>query len=193
MVLPGCDSRTDCKAAGMGIGPVSQIDENMIVVDVVFLTNPAHALCPHMAEGLCLSVHPHGHVVTTNTGQCAGPFGNRCGRVVRTAGTKVRQPVRGQSDPDRDEVAQCIVCPCQCWTINLTWSLSRVPKSGTRGCPVMGLLSAKLRTLPFGQVIEEIPEGAFQDRAFLLKNQNALPASQGLAKRSLRQRPDGRE
>ena len=87
----GGDRLADREAAGMEIGAVAEIGEDVVLVRERRDTDPRHAFAAHMGEGLGVAVHPQRHEVTADAGQRAATLGHLGRGVVRTAGTEIRR------------------------------------------------------------------------------------------------------
>ena len=89
-VDPGGHGRAQSQLAGMEVGAVAQVLENVRGVGERRLADPGGPLAPHLGEGVGVAVHPLGHVVATDAALGAAAFGQLGRGVVRAAGTEVR-------------------------------------------------------------------------------------------------------
>ncbi|KAG1068608.1 hypothetical protein G6F40_017673 [Rhizopus arrhizus] len=69
----------------MKIGAVAQVGEDVPFAGEILLPQPRHALAAHLAEGIGVAVHPHGHVMAANAGHRARSFRHAGRRIVRAA------------------------------------------------------------------------------------------------------------
>src|SRR5690606_20997082 len=85
------DRRPNRQAAGVEIGAITQVLEDVRSVGERRLADPVDTLAAHLGEGLGAPVHPLHHVMTADSGRGAAAFGDFGRRVVRAAGTVVRR------------------------------------------------------------------------------------------------------
>ena len=85
----GGDRGTDRQQAGMEIGAVTQIGEDMICLGERRLADPRSAFATHLAERLGAAVHPGRHVVAADAGQGPAAVRNPGRRIVRAAGAEI--------------------------------------------------------------------------------------------------------
>ena len=89
----GRSSRAYREQARVIVGTVTDIGEHMLLGGEGRVTDPGRALGTHVREGRGRAIHPQGHVVATNTSECATAFGHARGGIVRTARAEVRGTV----------------------------------------------------------------------------------------------------
>ena len=70
----GRDSEAHGKAAGMGIGAIAHIGEDMFLAGEMFLPDPGGTLATHLAEEIRIPVHEAREVMAANAGQGAAAF-----------------------------------------------------------------------------------------------------------------------
>ena len=59
----------------MIVSTVTNIGEHMLLGGKGRVTNPSRTLGTHVREGRGGAIHPQGHVVATDAGECATAFG----------------------------------------------------------------------------------------------------------------------
>ena len=87
----GGDRLPDRQTAGMEIGAVAEICEDMLLFRERRDTDPRHALAAHMGESLGRAIHPQRHEVAADAGKGAAAFGHFGRGVVRTARAEIRR------------------------------------------------------------------------------------------------------
>ena len=70
----GGDRLAHSEQAGVEIGAVAQIGEDMGFTDERGFTDPGDTFATHLGKGLGFPLHPQRHDMAANTGQRAGPF-----------------------------------------------------------------------------------------------------------------------
>ncbi len=85
----GRDGLPDRKTAGVEIGAVAEIGENVLLVGKRRDTHPRHALAPHMGVGLGVAIHPQRHEVAADARKSAAAFRHFGRGVVRAARTEI--------------------------------------------------------------------------------------------------------
>ena len=91
----GRDGLADGQAAGVKVGAVAKIDEDVGFVGERCVTDPVDALAAHVGEGVVAPVHPGDHVVAADAGDGAAALGNTGRTIVGTARTEVRDSRQG--------------------------------------------------------------------------------------------------
>ena len=84
------DGGADRQNAGVEVGPVAEIGEDVLLVGERRLTDPGHAFAAHLGEGLRPPVHPRRHVMAADAGHGAAALRHHGGGVVRAAGAEER-------------------------------------------------------------------------------------------------------
>ncbi|MBA7466074.1 hypothetical protein ES707_01247 [subsurface metagenome] len=92
----GGDRLADRQRAGMEIGAVAEIGEDMLFLGEGRHAHPRHALAAHMREGLGVAVHPQRHEVAADAGEGAAAFRHLGRGVVRTARAEIRRAGNGR-------------------------------------------------------------------------------------------------
>ena len=87
------DAGADRQQAGMVIGAVAHILEDMVGFHEGFLADPVQTLAAHMAVGHVVAVHIGRHVVAADAAHGAAALRHPGRGVVRTAGTEIGQAV----------------------------------------------------------------------------------------------------
>ena len=93
-VDPGRDRPADRERAGMGVGAVAQVLEDMAPLREGRLADPVRAFAAHLGEAVGLPVHPLHHIVAADAGVGAHAFGNLGGGIVRAAGAEIGRAPR---------------------------------------------------------------------------------------------------
>ena len=88
-VDPGGDRRADRQAAGMVVGAVADVLEDVVGLAERRLADPAGAFAAHLGEGLGVAVHPQRHVMAADAGQRPAALGHLGRAVVRAAGAEI--------------------------------------------------------------------------------------------------------
>ena len=86
----GGDRLADREAAGVEVGAVAEIGEDVLFLGEGCDADPRHALASHVGVGLGRAVHPQRHEVTADAGKGAAAFGHLGRGVVRAAGAEIR-------------------------------------------------------------------------------------------------------
>ncbi|KAF1853937.1 hypothetical protein Lal_00005148 [Lupinus albus] len=86
----GGDGLTDRQHAGMEIGAVAQVGEDVLFLGEGGLTDPRHALAAHLGEGVGRAVEPRRHVMAADAAQRPAAVRHDGGGVVRAAGAEGR-------------------------------------------------------------------------------------------------------
>ena len=84
------DRLADREAAGVEIGAVAEIGEDVLLFREGRDADPGHALAAHMGEGLGRAVHPQRHEVAADAGEGAAAFRDLGRGVVGAAGAEIR-------------------------------------------------------------------------------------------------------
>jgi hypothetical protein len=84
-VDPGGDGRAYRQNAGMIVGPVAQVGEDVLGRREGRLADPRDALTAHVGVGLGVAVHPQHHPVAADAGHGSAALGHFGRTVVRTA------------------------------------------------------------------------------------------------------------
>ena len=79
--------------AGMEVGAITEVGEDVLFRRERRLSDPGHALAAHVGEEAGLAVHPGDHVMATDTGQATAAIGQFGGGIVRTARAEMRHAV----------------------------------------------------------------------------------------------------
>ena len=82
----------DGERAGMAVGAVADILEDVVAGGERRLTDPVGALAAHLGEALGVAVHPQRHVVAADARIGAAPLRHVGRGVVRAAGAEMRDP-----------------------------------------------------------------------------------------------------
>ncbi len=85
----GGHRRADRQRAGMEVGAVAEVDENMALFGEGRLAHPGRAFAAHVGEGGRGAVHPQHHEVAADARQSARTLRHPGRTVVRTAGAEV--------------------------------------------------------------------------------------------------------
>ena len=85
----GGDGGPDRERAGVEVGAVADVLEDVAGLGEGRLADPVGALAPHVGVGVGLPVHPLRHVVAADAGVGAAPLRHLGGRVVRAARAEV--------------------------------------------------------------------------------------------------------
>ncbi len=94
-------------------GAVAQILKRMAAAVEHRARNPVHAFAAHLDQAVGVALHPVGHEMTADAGQCLRAFGHFRRRVVRAAGAEVGD-ARSAADVDYlGLLVQQFVCPCR--------------------------------------------------------------------------------
>src|SRR5690606_19176971 len=91
------DGGADGEQAGVEVGAVAEVREDVLLFGEGRLADPRRALRTHVREGGGVPVHPDGHEVAADAGGGAAAFGNAGRSVVRAAGAEVGLPDRGDA------------------------------------------------------------------------------------------------
>jgi hypothetical protein len=89
----GGDGGAHGEAAGVGVGAVAHVGEDVPVLDEVHHAEPGRALAAHLGEGFGFPVHEAGEVVAADAGEGLAAFRHLGGTIVGTAGAEVRRAV----------------------------------------------------------------------------------------------------
>ncbi|MDT4815802.1 hypothetical protein FQZ97_488390 [compost metagenome] len=84
-VDPGGDGGAQGQLAGVEVGAVTEVLEDVRRIGEGRLADPGRALPAHLGEGVGVAVHPLGHVVAADATLGAAAFGQLGGAVVRAA------------------------------------------------------------------------------------------------------------
>ena len=87
----GGDRLADRKTAGVEIGAVAEVGEDVLFVGERRDAHPRHALPAHMGEGFGVAVHPQRHEVAADAGEGAAALRHLGRGVVRTARAEIRR------------------------------------------------------------------------------------------------------
>ena len=79
------DGGADRLSAGMCVGPVAELLEDVLGFRETALADPVHALAAHMGVAEHIAPHPLRHVMAADPGVGAGPFRHLGGGVVRAS------------------------------------------------------------------------------------------------------------
>ena len=90
----GRDRRADRQNAGMRVGAVADIGEDMLRLGERRLPDPRHAFAAHLRKGRRLAVHELRQVVTADAGQRAAPFRYTRRGVVGTARAEIGRALK---------------------------------------------------------------------------------------------------
>jgi hypothetical protein len=85
----GGDRLANRQQAGVEVGAVAEVGEDVLLVGERRLADPGHAFAAHVGEGRGIAVHPGHHVVAADAGDGARAFGHARRGVVRAAGAEV--------------------------------------------------------------------------------------------------------
>ncbi len=86
----GRDRGADGQKAGMVIGAVAEIGEDVRRLGEGRLADPGHAFAAHLGEGRGVAIHPDRHVVAADAGDDAATLGDAGRGVVRAARAEIR-------------------------------------------------------------------------------------------------------
>ena len=89
----GSDRGPDRQNAGVEVGAVADVLEDVLGLGEGRLPDPIGTLAAHVGVGIGLAVHPLRHVVAADAGERAAPLGHLGGRVVRAARAEVGHPL----------------------------------------------------------------------------------------------------
>jgi len=89
----------DRERAGVEVGAVAEIGEDVLFVRERRLADPRRAFATHLRRGRRVAVHPDRHVVAADAGGCARTLGHHGRRVVRAAGAEIRRSLGDQPWP----------------------------------------------------------------------------------------------
>ncbi len=92
-VHAGGDGLPDRHQAGVIVGAVADIGEDMLFVGKGRDADPGNSLRPHMGEGCGVSLHPLRHEMAADSRQSPAAVRHLGRGVVRTAGTEIRRPL----------------------------------------------------------------------------------------------------
>ena len=87
----GRDRGTDRQRAGMGIGAIAHIGEDVPGFGEMLLADPGRALATHMGEEVAAAIHVLGQIMAANAGQAMAALGHPGGGVVRAARAEMRR------------------------------------------------------------------------------------------------------
>ncbi len=95
----GGDRGADRHVAGMEIGAVADIGEDMLFLGERRLADPGDALAAHLAEGVGAAVHPHRQCVAADAAERAAAVDDLGRGVVRAAGAEIGPALGGDFQP----------------------------------------------------------------------------------------------
>ena len=198
---PGGDRRAQGQLAGVEVGAVTEVLEDMRGVSKRRLADPGRALAAHLGKGVGVAVHPLGHVVATDTALGAAAFRQFGRGVMRAAGAEVRGAYGGVFGRGQ----RCFLGREKGQTLfNLWAAVDRREALGdgagdhrrgqfgeVRQKRMAGFveLANHHRALAHGPVVQLTGELVFDDAAFFLDHQNLVQTFGELMHRHRFQRP----
>ena len=128
MFTLGGDRGADGQDAGMEVGAVAQVGEDVLGLGERRQADPGHALPAHLAEGLRAgAVDPGRHVVAADAGQRAAAFGNAGRGVVRAARAVMGHALDRQPLARQPRLLVASMKPRRCSIRSLVWKRAMRP------------------------------------------------------------------